>query len=342
MNLIFTVPLTALLAAPPPSECEVGDNLCDARRFEQLAATTRDPGHRALRLHGAYRSYLALYTQTRQAEHLCAARRMYDRSVAIAGVSPERRANFEAAEADLLAQERQRDVRCERKAKPRPRELATGRGARSAPAFVELAPPPVDVNAEPTTSSGEGPSSTAIPLVVAATEQPVVPATEPTLPANDLPSRPPALPPDADAGRTVRPAPQTFLPTPPRHPRAHDARPPGRGLVIAGGVALGAGLALAGVAAYAGHRTLAVHRAAGALLAEVDGFATDEQLAREAQLAHDYRQLAPQALGFAAASGATLVVSAVLLGVGGRRMARAAARTSLVPVPGGLAFHARF
>ncbi len=42
------------------------------------------------------------------------------------------------------------------------------------------------------------------------------------------------------------------------------------------------------------------------------------------------------------AGGVSVVVAAVLLAVGGRRMARAPSRTALVPVPGGLALHARF
>jgi hypothetical protein len=49
-----------------------------------------------------------------------------------------------------------------------------------------------------------------------------------------------------------------------------------------------------------------------------------------------------QALALALAGGATIVLAAVLAGIGGRRMARAASRTALVPVPGGLALHARF
>jgi hypothetical protein len=52
--------------------------------------------------------------------------------------------------------------------------------------------------------------------------------------------------------------------------------------------------------------------------------------------------MGPQTLALALAGGATVVVAAVLLSVGGRRMARTASRTALVPVPGGLAFHARF
>lgn len=86
----------------------------------------------------------------------------------------------------------------------------------------------------------------------------------------------------------------------------------------------------------------ATHREAQALGARVDGHADADQLAQDVVLRRDYRTLGSKTLTLALAGGATVLVGAVLVGVDGRRMARAASRMALVPVPAGLAFHARF
>jgi hypothetical protein len=44
----------------------------------------------------------------------------------------------------------------------------------------------------------------------------------------------------------------------------------------------------------------------------------------------------------AVVGGTTLVVGAVLVGVGARRFARVTSRAALLPMPGGLVFRARF
>lgn len=112
--------------------------------------------------------------------------------------------------------------------------------------------------------------------------------------------------------------------------------------MIAGGLTLGAGLTLAGVAGYMGGRTLDVRRERNVLGDMVDGYADDHQLARDDVLTRDYERMGTQTLALALAGGTTIVVAAVLLGVGGRRMARVTSRTSLAPVPGGLVFRAQF
>lgn len=126
-----------------------------------------------------------------------------------------------------------------------------------------------------------------------------------------------------------------------RHPSPADEHP-SRSLALAGGVTLALGLGMLGVAGYTGGRMLEARRDAQALAATVDGYADADQLARDAALRQEYRTMAPSTLVLALAGGASFVVGAVLVGVGGRRMARAASRTALLPAPGGLAFHARF
>ena len=128
-----------------------------------------------------------------------------------------------------------------------------------------------------------------------------------------------------------------------RHPHTIPAdEHPGRSLALAGGVTLALGLGMLGVAGYTGGRMLEARRDAQALAATVDGYADADQLARDAALRQEYRTMAPPTLVLALAGGASFIVGAVLVGVGGRRMARAASRTALLPAPGGLAFHARF
>ena len=126
-----------------------------------------------------------------------------------------------------------------------------------------------------------------------------------------------------------------------RHPVPADEHP-GRSLALAGGVTLALGLGMLGVAGYTGGRVIEARRDAQALAAMVDGYADADQLARDTALRQEYRTMAPPTLVLALAGGASFIVGAVLVGVGGRRMARAASRTALLPAPGGLAFHARF
>jgi hypothetical protein len=216
--------------------------------------------------------------------------------------------SFEAVREDLTSRERAKGARCS----------STKRPTKAAVVETPRSPDP--------------------PLLVAETR----PAHE-TPPIIAEPASPRIEPPPAKD--------PTLLPIPPRPqaapspaavpPLAVDA-PPGRRLVLAGGLTLGAGLALTGMAAYMGSRMIDTRREALDLADMVEGFATEAQLAEGNRLENDYRRMGPQTLALALAAGTTVVVAAVLLGVGGRRMARAASRTALVPVPGGLAFHARF
>ena len=126
-------------------------------------------------------------------------------------------------------------------------------------------------------------------------------------------------------------------------PRPHTDGPrPGSGLVIAGSVTLGAGVVLTAVAGHMGRRMNETRQEYFTLVDSVGGFATPDQDARAGGLFRDYNAMRTQALMLGVAGGTTIVLAAVLAGLGGRRMARAASRTALVPVPGGLALHAQF
>ncbi|MBK6845898.1 MAG: hypothetical protein IPG88_27130 [Gemmatimonadetes bacterium] len=153
---------------------------------------------------------------------------------------------------------------------------------------------------------------------------------------------------DLDGGpqTTVHPEPSAdLMPVSTRHvntERPASAPRPGRGLVIAGGVTLGVGVALTAAAGFMGRRMVDTRQQIVALSNSVDGYATADQDARDDALRGDFRATQTRTLALAIGGGATVLVAVVLSSIGGRRMARAASRTALVPAPGGLVFHARF
>lgn len=300
------------------SNCLTADNLCKAKRSEQRAATAKTPDQRAQYLHSAHRSYLFLFDQTGDARDLCAARRTFDESLAVAGQSEAQRAS--AAGGELVARERLHGPRCGRLAKQR----------------LKKSPPPAVAKVEPMPSVDpvrEGDlGNEAPPLLVSGTTTTERPP-------------PPDVPPPTAATRP--PVDDVFMPMPipvrRTSPAARTREPrPGRGLVIAGGVTLGAGVALSTAAGFMGHDMLATRQAYFALHNATGGTATVDQKNRADTLFHDYKAMWPQTLAMALAGGTTVLIAAVLAGVGGRRMARAASRTAVVPVPGGLALHTRF
>ena len=144
----------------------------------------------------------------------------------------------------------------------------------------------------------------------------------------------------------VHPEPDAdLMPVAARHvktERPASAPRPGRGLVIAGGVTLGVGVALTAAAGFMGRRMVDTRREIVALGNSVDGYATTDQNTQDDALRGDYRATQTRTLALALAGGATVLVAVILTSIGGRRMARAASRTALVPAPGGLVFHARF
>lgn len=308
------------------ADCLPDDNRCKARRSEQRAASAPTPDQRATYLRSAHRSYLFLFDKTGDVRDLCAARRAFDASLAIKDQSADERARTQVLRDDLVARERQAGAACKGVAKQR-------RASKSdtppvVASVLDRTTPPVDSPAR-TDVTSEPP-----PLLTHA------PTSEPA------PSNPP--PPSSS-----RPDDEMFMPIPSRGtpPRPHAPLPdqglasprPGRGLLIAGGVTLGAGVVLTVAAGYLGRRSTETRQQYFAIVDMVGGgFGTEEQDAAAGALFRDYNAMRTQALALGVAGGATIVLAAVLTGLGGRRMARAASRTALVPVPGGLALHARF
>ena len=112
--------------------------------------------------------------------------------------------------------------------------------------------------------------------------------------------------------------------------------------MIAGGFTLGVAVALMAGAGAMGRHMAGTRQTIVALGDGVEGHATAQQDAMDDTLRQNYWAAKHQTTALALGAGASVLVAVVLTSVGGRRMARAASRTALVPFPGGLALHARF
>lgn len=328
---LHTLAAYLLLNGAAPSvataDCLPDDNGCKAKRSELRAASAQTPDQRATYLRSAHRSYVFLYEKTGDVHDLCSARRTFDASMAVEDQSADERARTEVLRADLVARERKAGAPCKGVVKLK---RASRSDAPPVVASLPAKPPPVDSPVHAAELTSDPP-----PLLVTRTPKPEpLPTSAPSASGSPAPSqlqRP-------DAMLALMPIPTRRGPSRPRT----DGPRPGRGLVIAGGVTLGVGVALTAVAGSLGRRMTETKREYFALHDMVGGFATPEQDAAGGALLRDYQGLQTQRLALAFAGGTTIVLAAVLAGVGGRRMARAASRTALVPVPGGLALHARF
>jgi hypothetical protein len=321
----WTFALLLLEAPAAAEECALTDNRCRAGMYERRAAKAPSAGKRALFLYTAYRSYFFLFEKTGDARDLCAARRALDSSLAVADQPQAQREKSEHMRDALADRERAEGARCKGVAGRRIKKA-------DAPLLVARHAAPV----EPPPGPAAPPDS---PTNPAAADSPATTETTPV--AHPRPNTLRLL---ADEGPR-QPADAGLMPVPPARARAVNPATtprPGRGLVIAGGVTLGVGLALTGVAASMGRRMLDTRQKVFALDNMIDDYATTDQATTGNALLREYDAMNRQTLALALASGATVIVAALLVGVGGRRMARAASRTALIPAPGGLVFRAKF
>ncbi len=315
-------------AAPPQAtaDCDPTDHGCKARRSETRARLATMPDEKATYLRSAHLSYISLFDKTGDVHDLCSARRAFDASLAVKGQTADERARTRKLRDDLIARQQKAAAPCKGAAKQQ-------RASRpDAPPVTASAtspkPPPASspVDAEPTTEP--------LPLLTSTATPPVSPTPEPS--SGVHPPPPPTT--GSLSDETLMRIPSRRAPTRPQT----DGPLPGRGLVIAGGIILGAGVALTAGAGHLGRRMNATRQEHHAFVDSINGFGTPEQDAKAGGLLGDYKAMRTQAVTLAVAGGTTIVVAAVLAGVGGRRMARAASRTALVPVPGGLALFTRF
>lgn len=314
----------AAVSPPVTDECPLTDNRCKAGLYERRSATAPTPAQSAKYLYAAYRSYLFLFDKTGDARDVCAARRALDASLAVDGQPQAQRTMSESMRADLDSRQRQAGADCRSVA----RRLRVKKTAAPLVAQRPAPEPPADTPPQPPTASAP-PAHTADPGASAPPSP--VKRTRTGLLA-DVETLPPAT--------THQPSEAILLPVPARSLSTEHR--PGRGLVIAGGVTLGVGVALTAAAGFMGRRMVHTRQQIIALGDSVDGFATTDQDARDDALRADFRATQTQTLALAIGGATTVLVAVVLSAIGGRRMARAASRTALVPAPGGLVFHARF
>lgn len=335
MSLCLACLLALQTPTPPQARCDLTDNRCKAERDLQRARTAKNDEHRARHLFYAHRSYLLHFDQTGDTSVVCKARRAFDESVAIEGQPADQRAAFLAELEDLTSRERKAGVRC-RKAPKRPSADPPRLAKKPAkkPTATTATGTTDETPAAPTSTAGE--TST-----LATTDQPHAPVADPLLPVTrhraDNVSRPATTPRDVrPAGETRATPPENALPGVWRSPR------PGRELLIAGGVALGVGLGLATAAGVMGGRMLDTWRESRALHDNVGSIGTEEQAATDAALLRDYRRHYAPMLATAVLGGSALVIGAVLVGVGAKRLGRVTSHAALFPTPGGLVLRARF
>ena len=352
-HLLALQPATATPASS--SSCDLFDKRCKAEQSLQRARTAKNDEHRARYYFYAYRDFLLLFDQTGDARVVCKARRAFDESVAVKGQSSAQRASFMAEIEDLVSRERKAGVRCQNAPK-RPAADAPRLAKKPAkePAPTATSPTSTSSN-EPTPSITTGsvdepPAGETVALATTAQD------VDPLLPVT---GRPPALretPLYTDnASASPTPSPATNPATTPvdvDEPPARDWRSPaprattpqssGRELLIAGGVTLSVGLGLSAAAGVMGGRMLETWHESRALHEEAGPYGTVEQAGRHAALVRDYDRQRPLMVTTAVIGVGTLVVGAVLTGVGAKRLARATSHAMLLPAPGGLVVRARF
>lgn len=291
------------------STCDLGDHACRAKDY---VARAHEQGiaHdlKVQRLYLAHVEHLSDFDVRRDARSLCGARKVLSAARAARPTPENFVARLQHAAAEAALRERTVSMPCERTPERSPRSPVLARAEGPVPSPDPLDSELLDVVSAPSPAQPER-------LAVRP------PAPEPPRRAADAPGL-------APHGAPVRPG-------------ATPARP-GRRLMIAGSVPLALGLVATGIAAYTGSRTLATLRAGEALAASAGQGARDEQLAQDAALRRDFERMGGATVGLAVAGGASLVVGAVLVGVGGRRLARAASRTSLLPSLNGLTFLRHF
>ncbi|WP_434419242.1 hypothetical protein [Nannocystis pusilla] len=346
-HLLVLQPPTATPASS--SRCDLFDKRCKAEQSLQRARTAKNDEHRARYYFYAYRDFLLLFDQTGETEAVCKARRAFDQSVAVKGQSSAQRASFMAEIEDLVSRERKAGVRCQN---------APKRPAADPPRLAKKpAKEPATTATSPTSTASDEPTRS---ITTGSVDEP--PAGETAAQATTAQDADPLLP---VTGRS--PAPRetpryarfvagegvgdslafSNAPTPGDvdGPPAREWRTtprPGRELLIAGGVTLSVGLGLSAAAGVMGGRMLETWRESRALHEEAGPYGTVEQADRHAALERDYDRQRPLMVTTATIGVGTLVVGAVLTGVGAKRLARATSRAMLLPAPGGLVVRARF
>ena len=317
--------VAASLAAPAvdPSACAADDLRCSARASTAAARRARSDEERVEYLYFASRAYLALSEQASaspaRSRELCQAQRLIDQAIALPAT--ELRGRILRSSQETRARLKEWKIGC-RPPKGRAND-ETPQVARAEPPEALEAPAkllPVRsaegntgaarAAAEPT-SQAETPGQTRV--------------EDPRTAVGPMPGA--VLGPQAT--QTSRP-----LEAAPAGP------PPGRRLLISGGVAMVVGLGLTGIAGSSGARASAARRT-GFTRSELA--ATPDNLDKDVALRADYERRSAVAVATGITGGVTLIAAVVMLCVGARRKGRAAeSGPMLLPIRAGVLFSAKF
>ena len=316
LHLLIALSIAAPLPADP-SDCAADDLQCSARTFSAAARRAPSKAKQVEYLFFAHRSYLALSESPGRvpSRDLCKAHRLIQQALTLPA-TPLRSRVVESSR-ETLTRLTTKKIVCT----PAKRQ----KGGDEAPAVPEPSADPGDLLA----------SVSVPPTATPPVESPVKseePGSGPIAGAKkgELPQQVTWTAPDRGAVRPAREPDRGDRPSP----------PPGRRLLVAGGVSLAAGLALTGTAAFTGAHALRSLRT-GRENMTLD--ATDTNLDADAALRAEYNRFGTAAVVTGVAAGSAVVAAIVMLCVGARRRGRATeGEPTLMPLRAGALFTVPF
>ena len=317
-----------VLIALAPEPCPLGDLACTAAERARAAKTATDPRERARALLGEARAHLGLFRQTGDRTELCKAQRL------VPGTHTEHLGDVpRTTRAEVKAELARLGHDC----KPRARRPTppSPTGNVPAPPPAPSATPAPSIVGEPLETQVASPAAEAtrgdglidVDRHHARVDHPV------EVHAADVKAR----------GATPPPRPAPASTTPPTRERP-GVVPPGRGLLIAGGLGLATASLLGGAATYAAVR---VDRATSAYdgLAETangQGYTTPDADMMRRELETDGPHWRRVRIGTAISAGVVVGAAVALLTAGAVKRRRSLERLSVRPLAPGLLMIARF
>ncbi len=330
LHLLIALSIAAPLPADP-SDCAADDLQCSAHTFSARARHAPSKAKQVEYLYFAHRSYLALSESPGRvpSRDLCQAHRLVQKALALPA-TPLRPRVVESSR-ETLARLTTKKIVCT----PSKRQ----KGGDEPPA-VAVSEHPGDLLASvsaPSTASADTPPVES-PVN---SEEPVTPSPGPIVGARkgELPQQATWTALDR---RAVRPArePMGGAAGGAADRRDRPSPPPGRRLLVAGGVSLVAGLALTGTAAFTGVHALRALRT-GRENMTLD--ATEKNIGDDTALRAEYNRFGTATAVTGVAAGSAIVAAIVMLCVGARRKGRATeGEPTLMPVRAGVLFTVPF
>lgn len=350
LHLLIALSMAAPASADP-TNCAADDPRCSARAYAALARHAVSNEQRVQYLYFAHRAYLA-------SRDLCDAKKLIQEALALPPTSL--RTRIVDSERETLARITEKSVQCEdtrrsKRGAARPAALAAaGSRATQPPALLPSTPAPGGVlpthkSPEPANDAAVVVPSQAAPTAESLAQQTAGPlmvsregtkadeTAAPTAGSLAQQTSGPLTVTRVDTKADVSPRETWRWPGPDAAP---PAPPPGRRLLIAGGVSMGTGLTLTGIAAYSGAQALGARRTG---FSSSELAASPDNMDRDAGLRAEYERRGTVAIATGVTGGAAIVAAVVMLCVGARRKSRAADHDPiLLPVRAGLLFITRF